>query len=44
LSRPHLVEKLVLGNHPIAMMKEIEKQVEDLGLQLDQLSAAAELI
>src|SRR5262245_48308191 len=40
---PHLLEQLILADDALAMLEQIEQQIENLGLKRHALSSAAEL-
>jgi hypothetical protein len=41
---PDPLEELVLGNDAIAVAKQVEEEIEDLGLELHRLAITAELV
>jgi hypothetical protein len=38
---PYLLGQLLLGNHPVAMLKEVDEDLENFGLEPDGLIGAA---
>ena len=41
---PDLFDELVFGHDPMTMLNQIGQHIEDLGLDLDHMAAAAQLI